>query len=207
MARPAPASARVSPSGVLFGATGDLARRQVLPGLAHLATGDSYPAAGSSEFRSQDLTPRSFATLQRAAVAEFGGRKFSDADWNGFAAASTTCRWPRGLQPMRAAVERAEQSIGSTNAAACLSQRAAECGAFCGALPGRSRMVEGSRIIMETLLEPTWPARSSSTAACTRCQRGADFPHRSFPGKEPAQNIRAFRLPMGCSNPSGTATS
>ena len=58
---------------VLFGATGDLARRKLLPGLFHLAAADlmpdRYQIIGSSR---RDVTDEQFCELAREAITEFG---------------------------------------------------------------------------------------------------------------------------------------
>jgi len=57
----------------LFGATGDLARRKLLPGLFHLAAAglmpDRYQIIGSSR---GNLTGEQFRDLARQAIANFG---------------------------------------------------------------------------------------------------------------------------------------
>src|SRR5260370_615210 len=57
----------------VFGATGDLAHRKLLPGLFHLATAglmpDRYQIIGASP---QDMTGEQFRDLARQAIAEFG---------------------------------------------------------------------------------------------------------------------------------------
>src|SRR5689334_23468281 len=58
---------------VVFGATGDLARRKLLPGLFHLAAAglmpDRYQIIGVSP---QDMTGKQFRDLARQAITEFG---------------------------------------------------------------------------------------------------------------------------------------
>src|SRR6266568_8500827 len=98
---------------VLFGATGDLARRKLLPGLFHLAaTGlmpDRYQIIGSSR---RAMTSEQFRDIARQAIAEFGLRKPTGEAWQAFQLAlsfNTT-----GDAPLVAAIERAEQQIGGS---------------------------------------------------------------------------------------------
>src|SRR5437879_4156959 len=67
---------------VLFGATGDLARRKLLPGLFHLAAADlmpdRYQIIGSSR---RSLTDEQFREHARQAIAEFGTTKPAGAAW------------------------------------------------------------------------------------------------------------------------------
>src|SRR4051812_50225302 len=70
---------------VLFGATGDLSRRKLLPGLLHLATAGFIPDCRVIGVSLDDLDPEGFREVARAALDEFGARKFSDGEWSGFA--------------------------------------------------------------------------------------------------------------------------
>jgi glucose-6-phosphate 1-dehydrogenase len=72
---------------VIFGATGDLARRKLLPGLFHLAKAGLMPAAyriiGCGRPRSA-LTDEQFREHAREACAEFGDSKPSGSAWANF---------------------------------------------------------------------------------------------------------------------------
>ncbi len=64
---------------VLFGATGDLARRKLLPGLFHLCETQLMPdfrLVGSSR---KDIGDDAFRSLAREAIAEFGSAPDPDA--------------------------------------------------------------------------------------------------------------------------------
>jgi hypothetical protein len=69
----------------LFGATGDLARRKLLPGLFHLAAAglmpDGYQIIGSSR---RNLTDEQFRDLARQTIAKFGISKSTGAAWQAF---------------------------------------------------------------------------------------------------------------------------
>src|SRR5260370_645447 len=75
---------------VLFGATGDLARRKLLPGLFHLARAGLMPAnyrvVGSAPARSA-LSDDDFRKHAKDAVREFGSSKPTGAAWEAFASA------------------------------------------------------------------------------------------------------------------------
>src|SRR5688572_20696138 len=86
MAKPPPGvGPRFPQVVVLIGATGDLARRKLLPGLAHLATAGFIPACRVIGVSLDELDAQGFREAARAAVIEFGTRKYSDDDWNRFA--------------------------------------------------------------------------------------------------------------------------
>ena len=71
---------------VLFGATGDLARRKLLPGLLRLFEAgllDDCRIVGTSL---EDLDDEQFEKLARAACEEFGKGDITDDRWAPFAA-------------------------------------------------------------------------------------------------------------------------
>jgi glucose-6-phosphate 1-dehydrogenase len=72
---------------VLFGATGDLSRRKLLPGLFHLASAGFIPGCRIIGVSLEDIDADAFRTLARGALDEFSSRKVADADWQAFAAA------------------------------------------------------------------------------------------------------------------------
>ena len=71
---------------VLVGATGDLSRRKLLPGLFHLLTAGFIPSCRIIGVSLDELDTDGFRKLARAALDEFSTRKVSDADWSCFAA-------------------------------------------------------------------------------------------------------------------------
>jgi len=99
---------------VVFGATGDLARRKLLPGLFHLAAAgllpDRYQIIGSSR---RALTDEQFRDLAREAVAEFGASKPTGAAWQAFQQRlSFASADPVHTDSLAEAVARAEKEIG-----------------------------------------------------------------------------------------------
>ena len=70
---------------VLFGATGDLARRKLLPGLYHLATAGFIPGYRIIGVSLDSFDVDAFRTLARESLAEFSNREVTDADWEAFA--------------------------------------------------------------------------------------------------------------------------
>src|SRR5690348_13635539 len=105
---------------VLFGATGDLARRKLLPGLFHLAAAglmpDRYQIIGSSR---RPMTDEQFRELVGQAVAEFGVSEPTAAAWQAFChRLSFANADPARTLPLAEAIVRAEQQIGGTPLAA-----------------------------------------------------------------------------------------
>src|SRR5436190_1223150 len=75
---------------VVFGASGDLAKRKLLPGLFHLNEAGLMPRnfriVGCSR---NALTDDEFRRLAREAVSKFGRRPVTEDGWNSFAAKLT----------------------------------------------------------------------------------------------------------------------
>jgi glucose-6-phosphate 1-dehydrogenase len=187
---------------VLFGATGDLARRKLLPGLYHLSTSGFIPHCRIIGVSLDDIDADAFRALTRAALDEFFSRKITDADWDAFARSLDYVPLAAGAAPLRAAVDRAEASItGECRRLHYLSVPPS------AALPavrllGEAGLVERSRIVMEK------PFGTDLTSAVTLNSKLHEvfaedqiFRIDHFLGKEPAQNILAFRFANGLFEP------
>ena len=78
---------------VLFGATGDLARRKLLPGLFHLVSGGFIPGCRIVGVSLDEFDADGFRAFARAALDEFSTRKVDDcATGTNSLPRSTTCR-------------------------------------------------------------------------------------------------------------------
>jgi glucose-6-phosphate 1-dehydrogenase len=187
---------------VLFGATGDLARRKLLPGLYHLATAGFIPDCRIVGVSLDELSADGFRDAARGALQEHGSRSLEDAAWQTFAQRLDYVPLSAGAPALRAAVERAEAAIGR------------ECRRLhylsvppSSALPavrllGEAQLVARSRIVMEK------PFGTDLASAVTLNQKLHEvfaedqiFRIDHFLGKEPAQNILAFRFANGLFEP------
>src|SRR5437870_2913222 len=70
---------------VLFGATGDLARRKLLPGLFHLAQAGLLPEFRIIASALDDLDDEAFRRFARDALDEFARHGVHDDAWTTFA--------------------------------------------------------------------------------------------------------------------------
>ncbi|WP_373288341.1 glucose-6-phosphate dehydrogenase [Chelatococcus reniformis] len=187
---------------VLFGATGDLSRRKLLPGLFHITGVGFIPGCRIIGVSLDELDTAGFRQFAREAVDQFSTRKIDEADWAAFAETLDYVPLAQGAGALRAAVERAEQALGegcrrlhylSVPPAAALSavRMLAEAG-----------LVEGSQIIME---KPFGTDLESAVALNTKLHEVFSerqiFRIDHFLGKEPAQNILAFRFGNGLFEP------
>src|SRR5882724_1257401 len=71
---------------VLVGATGDLARRKLLPGLFHLSSAGFMHGCRIIGGSLDDSDGEGFRQAARGALDEFPSRKVTDGDWKAFAA-------------------------------------------------------------------------------------------------------------------------
>src|SRR3954471_21287820 len=96
---------------VLFGATGDLARRKLIPGLFHLEQvglmPEDYRIVGSTL---EELDDDAFREQARGALKEFCRMEVGEDDWKRFSERLAFA--PARADALAASVARAEQEIG-----------------------------------------------------------------------------------------------
>ena len=98
---------------VLVGATGDLSRRKLLPGLFHLSGAGFIPGCRIIGVSLDDLDPDGFRAIARGALDQFSTRKANGADWAVFAEILDYVPLAAGADGLKAAVERAERTLGA----------------------------------------------------------------------------------------------
>ena len=72
---------RVAQVVVLFGATGDLARRKLIPGLYHLARAGFIPGYRIIGVSLDDLDADGFRQLAKTALDQHSSRTVTNGDW------------------------------------------------------------------------------------------------------------------------------
>ena len=187
---------------VLVGATGDLARRKLLPGLFHLSNAGFIPGCRIIGVSLDEIDAEAFRKLVRSALEEWSTRKLKEADWSKFADTLDYVSLAAGAEPLKAAVTRAELALGgqcqrlhylSVPPAAALSAVR---------LLGEAELVDRSRIIMEKPFGTDLASAVSLNAKLHEVFAEAQiFRIDHFLGKEPAQNILAFRFANGLFEP------
>jgi glucose-6-phosphate 1-dehydrogenase len=192
---------------VLFGATGDLAKRKLIPGLAYLDQSELAPDVQIIGTSLEDLTDDEFKELARTAIDEFGTHKLTDAQWANFAKMVTYVPQSAGAEALAAAVAEAEAKLagdggtGEVQRLHYLSVPPKAARAVITMLRDAD-LVERSRVVME---KPFGTDLASAVAL-------NDFVHETFEesqifridhflGKEAAQNILAFRFANGLFEP------
>ncbi len=187
---------------ILIGATGDLAQRKLLPGLFHLSSGGFIPGCKIVGVSLDDIDRNGFREFARKAVDEFSTHRIVEADWNAFAQNLDYVPLSAGAEVLKAAVETAEQ--GFTGESRRLHYMSVPPSAALSAvwMLRDAGLVERSRIIME---KPFGTDLASAVSLNARLhevfKEDRIFRIDHFLGKEPAQNILAFRFANGLFEP------
>jgi glucose-6-phosphate 1-dehydrogenase len=179
-----------------------LGRRKLLPGLARLSESALAPALRIVGTSLDDLDETAFRQFVRSAVHEFGGGKLSDEQIEIFADKAHYVRQTDGPEALARAVSSAERQLGEDvrrlhylsvppRAAAAVIEMLCSAG-----------LVDRSRVIME---KPFGNDLDSAIKLNGRVHESFSesqiFRIDHFLGKEPAQNILAFRFANGLFEP------
>lgn len=187
---------------VLFGATGHLARRKLLPGLFHLSRTGLLPECRIVATSLDELDDASYQEIARSACEEFARGDIADDQWQQFSRRISYVPESDGPDALVQAVERAEAILGDEtrrlhylsvppNVAEAVVQTIRKTG-----------LTARARIIME---KPFGTDLASARRLNTIVQETFDevqvFRIDHFLGKEAAQNILAFRFANGLFEP------
>jgi glucose-6-phosphate 1-dehydrogenase len=187
---------------ILVGATGDLARRKLIPGLLHLATAGFIPACRIVGVSLDEFDAEAFRTFARAAIDEFSVRKISNDDWNAFAGSLDYVPLKAGPAALAAAVAAAEKSFGAESRRLHYLSVPPSAALAAVRMLGEAGLVSNSRIIME---KPFGADLASAVELNAKLHEvfaeQQIFRIDHYLGKEPAQNILAFRFANGLFEP------
>jgi glucose-6-phosphate 1-dehydrogenase len=188
---------------VMFGATGDLTKRKLLPGLFHLAEAGLMPRRfriiGTSR---RELSDEHFRELAKSAVDESGRRPTNPESWESFAATLSSAATGDGLGPVTEAVARAKEEIGGEPR--LLHYLSVPPGASAGIVEelGEAGLDGGARVIME---KPFGTDLDSARELNARVHAVFDeseiFRIDHYLGREGVQNLLAVRFANGMFEP------
>ncbi|MEV6103914.1 glucose-6-phosphate dehydrogenase [Streptomyces sp. NPDC051940] len=187
---------------VLFGATGDLAKRKLLPGLAYLQQSRFAPDVRIVGTATDELTTEEFRARARQAVETFGMRGISDEQWAQFADRLEYVSSSAGPEALATAVKSAEKALGpDVRRLHYLSVPPRAARAVITMLRDAD-LVERARVVME---KPFGHDLASAVELNGFVHETFDesqiFRIDHFLGKEAAQNILAFRFANGLFEP------
>jgi glucose-6-phosphate 1-dehydrogenase len=188
---------------VLFGATGDLARRKLLPGLAHLAASALAPNIRVVGASLEDMSDEDFRAFAHTAIGEFGKHRLTDEQWNAFAGSLRYVNSRSGPETLAKAVAAAEEELGGGEVHRLhylsIPPKAAR---EVITLLQDAKLVEHSRVVME---KPFGTDLESAVALNKFVHLTFDetqiFRIDHFLGKEAALNVLALRFANGLFEP------
>jgi glucose-6-phosphate 1-dehydrogenase len=187
---------------VLFGATGDLAKRKLLPGLAYLQQSAFAPDVRIIGTAMEDLTDDDFRAIAKESIHNFGTHRLADDQCSRFCENLSYVPQGAGPDPLTSAVKVAETALGpDARRLHYLSVPPKAAHAVITMLRDAD-LVKNSRVVME---KPFGDDLASAIEL-------NDFVHQTFDesqifridhflGKEAAQNILAFRFANGLFEP------
>jgi glucose-6-phosphate 1-dehydrogenase len=187
---------------VLFGATGDLARRKLLPGLLRLFEAGLLENSMIVGTSLEEIDTDGFVKLARDACEEFGKGVVTDHRWAPFAQMLSYVPTSHGAKALAVLVRDAEKRLGGEaqrlhylsvppKAALDVIHELDEAG-----------LVERARIIMEKPFGTDLASAKVLNAAVHQVFAEEQiFRIDHFLGKEAAQNILAFRFANGLFEP------
>jgi glucose-6-phosphate 1-dehydrogenase len=187
---------------VLFGATGDLSQRKLLPGLFHLITAGFIPKCRIIGASLDDITVDDFRALARKAVAMHHDHPPAESDWPALDAALDYVPIKEGARALASAVERAAAALGGSYQLVHYLSVPPSAALSALKMVQEAGLSGGSRIIMEKPF-----GHDLETAVALNAELHKVFSEDQifridhFLGKEPAQNILAFRFGNGLFEP------
>jgi glucose-6-phosphate 1-dehydrogenase len=189
---------------VLFGATGDLARRKLLPGMFHLAQAGLMPRRfriiGTAR---RGIEAEEFRELARGAVESSGrGADFDPAAWDRFAESLRFAAVGDGFEPLAAEIDVARRELDGE--AGLLHYLSLPPGAAAGAVEslGALGLGKGARVITEKPFGTDLAsARELNTRLLSVFEERDVFRIDHYLGREAVQNLLALRFANGMFEP------
>jgi glucose-6-phosphate 1-dehydrogenase len=187
---------------VLVGGTGDLAQRKLWPGLFHLVTSRFIPACRIIGVSLDEIDVDAFRTIVRGALDKFCPRKVSDADFACFAEILDYVPIAAGPERLKDAMDKAEMSLATECRRLHYLSVPPSAALSAVRLLAEAGLIERSRVVME---KPFGTDLASAKALNAQLHEVFSedqiFRIDHFLGKEPAQNILAFRFANGLFEP------
>jgi glucose-6-phosphate 1-dehydrogenase len=187
---------------VLFGGTGDLARRKLLPGLFHLSRAGLLAACRIIGTALDELDDDDYRNLARKACDEFARGTVTDEDWAPFRECLRYVPGSEGATGLASAVAVAEAELGGEARRLHYLSIPPQAADVVVQTLGDAGLAERCRIIME---KPFGTDLASARRLNAVVQEVFDedqvYRIDHFLGKEAAQNILAFRFANGLFEP------
>jgi len=187
---------------LLFGATGDLSRRKLLPGLLRLFQAGLMPEFRIIGISLEELSDEEFRHMAGGACGEFARHGYDEALWDEFSKRLTYVPLATARTQLAEVVVEAERGLGEDVRLLHYLSVPPAAAAEVVSLLGECGLTERSRVIMEkpfgTDLES---ARALNEMVHEVLREEQIFRIDHFLGKEAAQNILALRFANGLFEP------
>src|SRR3984893_8639065 len=199
---PAGVGPKLPQSVVLFGAPGDLAHKKLLPGLFHLVSAGFISKCRIIGVSLDALDAEGFRTLARDAVFGEHAHHPKKEAWPAFEALLDYVPIAAGAGALKEAVDKAEKSFTEESQRVHYLSVPPNAALSAIKMLSEAQLAGGSRVIMEkpfgTDLESAIALNDALHKVFAEDQI---FRIDHFLGKEPAQNILAFRFANGLFEP------
>jgi glucose-6-phosphate 1-dehydrogenase len=187
---------------VLVGATGNLSRRKLLPGLFHLSSTGFIPGCRIIGVSLDEIDTDAFRKIAQEALGQFSTRKVKEADWAAFAETLDYVPISTGAEALQAAVNHAERKLGGDSRRVHYLSVPPNAALPAVRLLAEAGLVERSRIVLEKPFGTDLRSAVSLNAKLHEVfAENQIFRIDHFLGKEAAQNILAFRFANGLFEP------
>ncbi|MCV7288225.1 glucose-6-phosphate dehydrogenase [Mycolicibacterium wolinskyi] len=187
---------------VLFGATGDLAKRKLLPGLAYLEQSTFSPDIRVVATSLEDFTDEQFLRHAKEAIDQFASRKPTDEQWASFASKVHYVPQSAGPQALAAAVAAAEAELGPDARRLHYLSVPPKAAQSVITMLKDADLVKRAKVVMEKPFGTDLESAVLLNAFVHKTFKESQiFRIDHFLGKEAAQNILAFRFANGLFEP------
>jgi glucose-6-phosphate 1-dehydrogenase len=187
---------------VMFGATGDLARRKLLPGVMHLLLSGLVPEFRLIGVSLDEFDDESFRNLAHEACGEFSKRIVSEEQWESFAPKLHFVNVKSGSEGLTAKAAELEKELGGEPQRLHYLSVPPSSALDVIATLRDAGLVERSRVIMEKPFGTDLAsAKRLNSSIHEVFEEEQVFRIDHFLGKEAALNILAFRFANGLFEP------
>jgi glucose-6-phosphate 1-dehydrogenase len=187
---------------VLFGATGDLSQRKLLPGLFHLVAAGFIPKCRIIGVALDAIDTDGFRDVARKAIGAHFERKADRDKWSAFAELLDYVPWKAGAGALGEAVAKAEKSFEGEAQRVHYMSVPPNAALSAVKLVAEAELAPGSIVIMEKPFGTDLKSAMWLNAELHKVfSEDQIFRIDHFLGKEPAQNILAFRFANGLFEP------
>ncbi len=187
---------------VIFGATGDLARRKLLPGMLRLSQARLMPEFRIVGVSMEEIGDAEFRDFAAAAIREFARHDFGEEDWHEFCRRLSYVPHVAGPAGLTDAVSRAENELGGKVERLHYLSVPPDAAADVVQMLSSAGLTERARVIMEKPFGTDLAsARRLNDLLHNVLREDQVFRIDHFLGKEAALNILALRFANGLFEP------